>query len=50
MKDRNILVFFVLSILLALVICFVSFCYWEIIDPIKDDPYYEEPIPNNWFE
>ena len=49
MKNRKYFVFFLIAIALAIVICITTFCYWEIINPLRDDPYYDEPLPDDLF-
>lgn len=49
MKDKKMLLFFILSMVFTIIILFLSFFYWEVVEPIRNDPYYEEPIPDNFF-
>lgn len=50
MKERKkLILFFVVSTVIAVLIGITSFCYWEIINPLREEPYYQEALPDDLF-
>lgn len=49
MKNRNLIVFFVISIVLTIVICVTAFYYLEIVNPYREEPIYQEDLPDDLF-
>lgn len=41
---KRMKLFWIITLLLVLVFCAVSFYYYEFVNPPEDNPYYDEPV------